>query len=1351
MLTSAAVLSSPSVRLKTGNFLIYPHPPPLNTTTRDANEHCCIVKLTHACNERLTTHSYYHIRSAQAGSFDPIKLEHSTPLLQAALSCSGATNGRFATLRTRRSTSEQKERLQSSTGGMAPRTNHVIELSDDSDHGVVARGAPAARPKPGNKSSRSNDNRPVSGIIDLTDDSNQHSDSHALPKRSRASSPATKSMTTKVRNSVPPLPVQKTEMVSAKSEDASPVLPPVSEDTGLSDGLTAKASALRLSSSVKPRSLDANANGHKPSLKKRRRDDESTQRPNAPTKHRRVATNGDGDEPASFRKAIPRESVTSAIVSSRLATNSPTRGGATNDENASKKSRNLLAGDVFDSPSTRLTPRPSNPTTVVRDSQDDSRQSSPNFEEPSSERTRKPNARHQPKSVKTARTSERSSAEHFEDGLSTFLKRNGESKAEAAQKKSPGPKALDFMLSDTLNAPDADVVTQEAEAGGSRVDESFVTSNDGRVTRPPAMPLRKASIADSASAGASPSSQLLREAAGEDRERFGDGEQALQHKTTQSEPHTNHDFFDAAPIVVPDLSMFPVERQVERILGKYYQEMREDIDYSTKLQLKRSRRSAELHMDKQAGSGKPSVASSVFARLRASAVMQPTTSSAKIGDGNVKFNVDVYHGAANRSTRIYTKVKTVYCDATSLANDVPEYAHYVSLKSNVLAPNTKTMTVWPYFGDGAPDPEEFEDNYFMDTDQRHRKIRRILEAQKVEEYIESALRDLQISWDDVLRFLLDARPDVGKNAAAQTALKKRESDLEDFPRVGGSKKWMKVLSSLSSSTTDKLIKAAILCDNFQSMAKFPLWHVARRSAAVKKAFESQDPPASSIESRTCRLCFQFNCHQHGELRESHSDTDSGVETDDAVSKDVLYPPRVNFRKRVTLPHRPPVSKDEGSSLALVRKKMTPKYWDSSLFTKPGEWPPFYPCCHAGLTCTQAECSCFLDKRPCEKSCECSDDCTRKFKGCACFVTGKRTVCWRDERCTCYNLGRECDADLCGSCGVCELLDPVHRHVDGDSRKRCSNASIQKGVPKHTLLGDSGVHGMGLYAGEHVKKHEFVGEYKGEVITNGEADRRGAVYEKQNSTYLFSLNTKQEVDSNFYGNKIRFINHRNRAGANLYPLIVLVNSVHRIGLFAQHDIKPGEELFFDYGPKFPEHLLGGTKQAVSKSAPHVRNSNLLEQFYDIQDEEDEEGNVRARKAPANSKRARARKTEPVAKPVKVKGKMGGARPGAGRKPGKKRADAAASSRGSKAAISNEVEEDEISRVMNQDRFETYYVSQDLGLGAGADDDDDEDFVVGAGASELESSEDEEESDFGDDEFEDSGRGRRVRKRAWKLDD
>jgi hypothetical protein len=1259
---------------------------------------------------------------------------------------------------------------------MAPRANQVIELSDDSDR-EIARRAPAARPKAfksGNKTSRFTDKRSAGAIIDLTDDNIQHSDSPALPKRSLAKSPAPTFRHPKARDPVPPLVVQKTDIEPAKSKDASPPVHLTRDESGMSDGLSAKAAALRISSDAKPNGWDTSMNGprgssQKSSLKKRRRDEESIQRPNTSAKHRCVATPGDEDRPASIRgNAIPREAIASTKTSSRPATNSPTRSGATDDRNASKKTKHPLPDDVSDSSSTRLAPRPSGlpkgSKSFVRDSQNASRQSSLNPEGPrveSSVLAQKPRAKQQTVPSKTAKVAEKSAAEHFEDGLSNFLERNGENGAEVAQKKTPGVKASDPKLNDTTIARDAHTLAQETDLENSRVGKDSAKSHDGCTIHKPETPLQKVSVVeDSASAGASPSSQLRREAAGEVRERPRDDEQVPQHDTQYNLP-ASHDLLDPAPIVAPDLSVLPVEKQVERILGKYYQEMREDTDYHTKLQLKRSRRSVELHVDTHAESGKPSVASAVFARLRASAAMQPTTPSAKIGDGSVKFNVDVYNGATNRSTRSYTKVKTTYCDATSLANDVPEYAHYVSLKSNVLAPNTKTMTVWPYFGDGAPDPEEFEDHYFMDTDQRHRKIGRLLEAQKVEEYVESALRDLQISWNDVLQILLDASPNVGKNAMAQAAIKNinRKELLEDFPRVQGSKKWMKILSSLPSSTTEKLTKAAILCDHFQSIAKFPLWHVARRSAAVKKAFESQEPPASSIDSRTCRVCWKFNCHQHGELREDHSDTDSGVETDDAVSKDVLYPPRVNFRKRVSLPHRPLASEDESSSLASIRKKMVPKYWDSSLFTKPGEWPPFYPCHHPGLTCTQAECSCFLDKRPCEKSCECSDDCARKFKGCSCSATAKKSggfVCYVDGRCACYAQGRECDADLCGSCGVCELLDPVHRRVDGDSRKRCSNASLQKGVPKHTLLGDSGVHGMGLYAGEHIKKHEFVGEYKGETITNGEADRRGAVYEKQNSTYLFSLNTRQEVDSNFYGNKIRFINHRNRGGANLYPLIVLVNSVHRIGLFAQQDIKPGEELFFDYGPKFPEHLLGGTKQAASKSAPHVRNANLLEQFYDIQDEEDEDGNVRARKAPANSKRARARKADPVAaKPAKPKGKMGGARPGAGRKPGKKRVvqngDVTSAGSSSKAAVDDGPEENEVSRVRTQDQFDTFYVSQDLGLTGGGDDDDDEDFDADAGASEEESSSEEEESDFGDDEFEDTGRGRRVRKRPWKLED
>lgn len=856
-------------------------------------------------------------------------------------------------------------------------------------------------------------------------------------------------------------------------------------------------------------------------------------------------------------------------------------------------------------------------------------------------------------------------------------------------------------------------------------------------------PLRNSPPPDETSAGASPSSQLHREA-GVDLEEPDNGVQAPPEIAVASEeqldePELQTIQADAAAeeFAMPELPIFPVERQVERVLGKHYQEMREDTDYFTKTSLKRSRRSIELHHAGQVTahsdlpSDQPLVASAVFARLRAAATAEPTTSTAKISNDSLRFNVDVYNGVS-KPARSYLKAKPIRCNVTSIANDVPEYAHYVSLQTNILAPNTTTMTVWPYFGDGEPDPEEFDNYYIMDTDQRHRKIRRLLEAQKVEEYIDSALRDLHITWDDVLRFLLETNPDVGTNAVARSAILNRDSHREDFPIVQGSKSWTEVLTSLSETTQEKLIKAAILCDNFQRMAKFPIWHVARRSVAVKRIFQAQDLPASSVDSRLCRICFQFNCHQHGELQESYSDTESGAETDDAVAKDILYPLRVNFRKRVSLPSSPPVKSGAGAvstNATSTKNKKAMKYWDSIGFAEVGEWPPFYPCHHPGQPCANVACSCFVHKRPCEKTCSCEDHCARKFQGCACASFKQRKpgdhVCWRDNKCACYKLGRECDPDLCGTCGVCEVLDPVHRHDHDaiDPMKMCLNASIQKAVPKHTLLGDSGIHGMGLYAGQLIKANEFVGEYKGEVITKEEADRRGAVYERQKSTYLFSLNSRQEVDSNFYGNKIRFINHRNKSGANIYPLIRLVNTVHRIGLFAQSEIKPGEELFFDYGPKFPEHLLGGVEPAVSsKSAPHVRNANMvLNDFYDVEDDEDEAGNRRARKAAANDRfKGRPRKPEPAAKP---KGKMGGARPGAGRKPGKKNGEARTASTTAKVA---KKAASQSLRITSQDRFEAYYVSQDKDLSVNGDDGDDEDFVDGE-ASEQESSEEEEASE------------------------
>ena len=166
---------------------------------------------------------------------------------------------------------------------------------------------------------------------------------------------------------------------------------------------------------------------------------------------------------------------------------------------------------------------------------------------------------------------------------------------------------------------------------------------------------------------------------------------------------------------------------------------------------------------------------------------------------------------------------------------------------------------------------------------------------------------------------------------------------------------------------------------------------------------------------------------------------------------------------------------------------------------------------------------------------------------------------------CWRLNRECDPWLCRSCGVFEVLDPVNRYNEEIQSSHCKNAKLQRDIPKRTLKGKSDVQGWGLFAGEDMKKHEYIGEYKGEVVGEQESNRRGAVYHHRGLEYLFNLNKGQEIDSSRAGNKMRFINNSCRPYIiNVEAKKMFCNGVQRIMLFSKKHIDAGEELFFNYG-------------------------------------------------------------------------------------------------------------------------------------------------------------------------------------------
>ncbi len=239
-----------------------------------------------------------------------------------------------------------------------------------------------------------------------------------------------------------------------------------------------------------------------------------------------------------------------------------------------------------------------------------------------------------------------------------------------------------------------------------------------------------------------------------------------------------------------------------------------------------------------------------------------------------------------------------------------------------------------------------------------------------------------------------------------------------------------------------------------------------------------------------------------------------------------------------------------------------------------------PCSHDGL-CAPRVCPCVDAGVLCEKWCNCPAECARRFTGCACHSLGVSCLTNQDDsRCICIQLNRECDPELCLSCGANDRADPVNAEDQRLHATGCQNCDLQRGVGRTVLLGKSQLEGVGygLFAAEDIAQGVYVIEYVGELITHDEGVRRearraGAFEMESHASYVFTLleNEGTWVDAARYGNLSRYINHASkydRRSCNVTPQVVYVNGEHRIKFIANREIKAGEELFFDYGDNFP---------------------------------------------------------------------------------------------------------------------------------------------------------------------------------------
>ncbi|XP_073098810.1 histone-lysine N-methyltransferase CLF isoform X2 [Elaeis guineensis] len=203
-----------------------------------------------------------------------------------------------------------------------------------------------------------------------------------------------------------------------------------------------------------------------------------------------------------------------------------------------------------------------------------------------------------------------------------------------------------------------------------------------------------------------------------------------------------------------------------------------------------------------------------------------------------------------------------------------------------------------------------------------------------------------------------------------------------------------------------------------------------------------------------------------------------------------------------------------------------------------------------------QCPCLVNGTCCEKYCGCPKICKNRFRGCHCA----KSQC-RSRQCPCFAADRECDPDVCRNCWIGCGDGTLGGPNQGGDNYECRNMKLLLKQQQRVLLGRSDVSGWGAFLKNGVGKHEYLGEYTGELISHREADKRGKIYDRENSSFLFNLNDQFVLDAYRKGDKLKFANHS--PNPNCYAKVIMVAGDHRVGIFAKERINAGEELFYDY--------------------------------------------------------------------------------------------------------------------------------------------------------------------------------------------
>jgi len=122
------------------------------------------------------------------------------------------------------------------------------------------------------------------------------------------------------------------------------------------------------------------------------------------------------------------------------------------------------------------------------------------------------------------------------------------------------------------------------------------------------------------------------------------------------------------------------------------------------------------------------------------------------------------------------------------------------------------------------------------------------------------------------------------------------------------------------------------------------------------------------------------------------------------------------------------------------------------------------------------------------------------------------------------------------------------------------------MPRRSFRVGRSFTGLGLFAIGPIKKREKIAEYKGPRVGPTEAGR----LERRGNRYLYEINPRVTIDGTPRSNLARYANHSCNPNSETFTY------GGRVFIRAMRNIKPDEEITYDYGNDYLKYVIGRSR-------------------------------------------------------------------------------------------------------------------------------------------------------------------------------